>query len=96
MPDLHEFLVYTLVFFKLSVIALIYTLICSLIPVTIMGMIIVMISKAWEVFIMNRIQCSVPYAYLSELFLKNIKIFMYVCAYDTSTGMKVREQFIKN
>lgn len=77
-PYMHEFLVDTLVFFKLSVIALIYILICSLIPVTITGMIIKMISKAWEVFIMNRIQCSVLYAYFSELFLKNIKIFMYV------------------
>lgn len=72
-PDLHEFLVDTLVFFKLSVIALIYyILICSLIAVTITGIIVMMISKAGEVFIMNRMQCSVSYAYLNELFLKNI------------------------
>lgn len=71
-PDLHEFLVHMLVFFKLSVIALIYILICSLIAVTITGIIIMMVSKAGEVFIMNRMQCSVPYAYLNELFLKNI------------------------
>lgn len=72
-PDLHEFLVDTLVFFKLSVIALIYyILICSLIAVTITGIIVMMVSKAGEVFIMNRMQCSVSYAYLNELFLKNI------------------------
>lgn len=72
-PDLHEFLVDTLVFFKLSVIALIYyILICSLIAVTITGIIVMMVSKADEVFIMNRMQYSVSYAYLNELFLKNI------------------------
>lgn len=72
-PDLHEFLVDTLVFFKLSVIALIYyILICSLITVIITGIIVMMVSKAGEVFIMNRMQCSVSYAYLNELFLKNI------------------------
>lgn len=72
-PDLHEFLVDTLVFFKLSVIALIYyILICSLIAVTITGIIVMMVSKAGEVFIMNQMQCSVSYAYLNELFLKNI------------------------